>query len=230
MSVGIHVNHVHINGTQLEMPAVVREAPKFTETVEDLMSGRRRIDAQFTGAGLPDRGIVYDFMLAWEFDSGYEVAVEFLEMLRVTPGPHTFTYWKRRVNRWTASSGQTVFYLPRPDAFAEGLSGHEADEWKAVVKIDGVAVDPSDVIYAASVTSGTVVPAGEVHISEASVVHELAGWRVALFKFGTAPGVGAVVTVEYFPLYQVDLVSLETTPFTGENVGREDKNLTFVEV
>lgn len=230
MSVGLLKPYCFINGTQINLPSVFREAPKMLQSVEEAFNGGRRIDAKWLGDALPDRPITYDWMLDWELDSEYEDEADFLEQLRVTPGPHTFVYWKKRINLWTAASGQTGFYLPRPDAFAEGYSGHTTSEWRAVVSLDGVAMAEEDVIYAESVTSGTSVDAGDVQISETAVDHPDSGQTVAFFKFGTAPGAGTIVTVEYFPLYQVDVVSLDTTPFTGQNVGREDKSLTLIEV
>src|SRR5687768_10257855 len=107
MSVGLLKPYCFINGTQLNLPSVFREAPKMLQSVEDAFNGGRRIDAKWLGDALPDRPITYDWMLDWELDSGYEDEADFLEQLRVTPGPHTLVYWKRKISLWTAASGQT---------------------------------------------------------------------------------------------------------------------------
>jgi hypothetical protein len=230
VSVGLRVNRLHINGTELVLSAVLREAPKHLQSVEETFNGGRRLDAKWQGDGLPDRPIRYDFSLGWDLGSPDETTVEFLEELRVTPGPHSFTFWKAIVNLWTAASGQVVFYLPRPDAYTYSIAGHTAAEWKAVVAVDGVAITEANTLYPGAVTAATSVDAGKVAFSTSTVEHPDSDQTVTLFKFGTAPGADAIVTVWYFPMYQVDVASLETTPFTGENVGREDKTLELIEV
>ena len=198
--------------------------PTLLQTIEETLSGRRRVDAQYQGTGLPDQADSFEFMLEYDLDDQFATTLTTLETLRTQGGYHDLAVWKKRIYTYTATSGQTVFYLPRPDAFSSGYTGHTANSWKAVVKKNGVA---QTLQYQASVTSGTAVTAGEVWISNTSVTHPKAGTRVALFKFGTALVAGDEITVEYHPLFRVIVSEVSTKPF--QIIGREDKTVILSE-
>ena len=198
--------------------------PTLLQTIEETLSGRRRVDAQYQGTGLPDQADSFEFMLEYDLDDQFATTLTTLETLRTQGGYHDLAVWKKRIYTYTATSGQTAFYLPRPDAFSSGYTGHTANSWKAVVKKNGVA---QTLQYQASVTSGTAVTAGEVWISNTSVTHSEAGTRVALFKFGTALVAGDEITVEYHPLFRVIVSEVSTKPF--QIIGREDKTVILSE-
>jgi hypothetical protein len=216
-----------IDGTDTVLSKSLDMRPTLLQTIEETLSGRRPGDAQYQGTGLPDQADVFEFMLEYDLDSQFATTISFLETLRTQGGYHDLALWKKRIYTYTATSGQAVFYLPRPDAFASGYTGHTADSWKATVKVNGVAIAAADTLYPGAVTSGTAVAAGKVAISTVAVTHDEAGTRVALFKFGTARAAGDEITVEYHPLFRVIVSEVSTKPF--QIVGREDKVLIMQE-
>lgn len=221
------VDNATIDGTDVALSKVLDMRQELLQTVERMLSGRVRVDAHYQGTGLPDQADWFEFMMEYDLDSSFATTLTTLEKLRTQGGYHNLAIWKKRMYSYTATSGQTVFYLPRPDAFASSYSGHTADSWKAVVKVNGAAIAAADTLYPGAVTSGTAVAAGKVAISTVAVTHDTAGTRVALFKFGTALVAGDVVTVEYHPLFRVVVLEVATKPFTV--IGREDKSLYMQE-
>lgn len=218
---------VTINGTSVKLPRIFQFIPTVRASIEQTFNGRKRVDVPFDGDGLPDQPDLFDFMLDWSLEDSY-TEIAFLERLRTRGGVTTFVFWKKLEYRYTAVAGQVVFYLQRPDAFSQSYAGKTAVGYKAVVKVNGAAI--GTVNYPGAVTAATVVAAGEVSISTVSVAHPQSGATVALFKFGTAPGAGAIVTVEYHPLFNVFVTGVPTAPFTSEGVGHEDKVLFLTEV
>jgi hypothetical protein len=216
-----------IDGTSVILP--MRYEPKYMlrQAVSETATGRRRLDTPYDGVGLPDVLDVFSAVLDWTLGDDQSSTIAFLERLRTMGGTHEFADWKQKAYRYTATAGQTVFYLPRPDAYSEGISGHNTSGYKAEVYIDNVAV--ATVNYG-TVTSGTSVAAGEVSISTTATTHPTSGATVALFKFGTACDAGDIVEVRYYPLYSCVVEDVPTQPFSGEQPGREDKSLLLVEV
>jgi hypothetical protein len=225
-SAGLRDSDLHIDGTTLRLPWSIEVYNPPLQTLTPTGSGRRRVDIPYRGAGLPDHAEVFDWLLRWDIDDQYATELAFLEALRVNPSTHTLCYWKKYLARYTAKTAQTVFYLPRVDAYTQSYSGKTGSDYKAVVKVDNVAI--ATVNYPGAVTSATSVTAGQVSISTVSTTHPESGEELSLFKFGTAPGRGAIVTVEFHPLFNCAVDKLETSPF--EKTGREDKALYLAEV
>lgn len=221
--------YAFIDGTAIRLPGTLYPRRSLRIATSQTLAGRARIDAWYDGVGLPDQPDHYDFDLRWDLSDDYSTELLALETLAASGGSHTFTYWKKILVRYTATSGQTVFYLPRPDAFSKGYTGHLVQATDgATVKVNGTPI--ATVNYVTPVTSGTVVTAGQVSISNTAVSHPDSGYTVALFKFGTALVAGDIVTVEFTPLFNVGVTMIDTNPFTGDNPGREDKVLSLVEM
>lgn len=227
---GLKDTDLTIDGTSIHLPAMFDIDPGLRQSVEQTFNGRRRVDVPYDGVGLPDQPDLYDFHLRWVLDKHFATEIAFLERLRTKGGAHLFAYWKAIEYQWTATSGQTVFYLPRPDAFGRSYSGKTGGDYKAVVKINGVAMAASDVTYPGTVTAATSVASGDVAISTTSTTHEESGATVALFKFGDALDAGDLVTVEYNPLFNVCVMEVVTDPFVGEQPFVENKTLRLAEV
>lgn len=210
----------------LGMPRTMQAIPRLLQTVDETMSGRKRLDIHYQGDKLPDVLDAWEFIIEYGIDSQYLALATQLEELRTDGAVHEMAFWKKRPYRWTATAGQTSFYLPRPDAFSKGWAGHtDQSLWGATVKVNGVS---KSVAYKASVTEASTVTPEDVWISNTAVTHPSSGGRVALFKFASAPGVGAKVVVEYYPLFRVVVTDVATAPF--DRVGDEDKTLMIAEV
>lgn len=218
-----------IDGTAISFPGVLHVRRTIRQMVSATLAGRGRVDSWYDGAGLPDQPDHYDFDLNWMLSDQYSSEITQIESLVAAGGIHTFIYWKKVLVQYTAGSGDTFFYLPRPDAFSNGYSGHTTQATDgAVVTVNGTPI--ATVNYVSSVTSGTSVAAGQVSISNTAVTHPDSGYTVAGFKFGTARTAGDIITVEYIPRFNVSVGSIDTAPFTGEmSAFREDKNLSFIE-
>jgi len=203
-----------------EMPATLRQSESMS------FNGMVRIDVPYDGAGMPDQPDRYEWSLDYNLSDIESVTVAAIEDLRTSGGVHLFSPWKKRKYRYTARSGQQVFYLPRPDAFSKSYAGHTSAADKAVISVNGTNI--ATVNYLASVSEGTVVAAGEASISNEALQHPESGKRTAVFKLGTAPLSGWIVRVEYYPLFYVCVREVTDKPF--QMVGREDKTLRLVEV
>lgn len=220
--------NLHINGTSITLPALVDVDSAPRQSVEQTFNGRRRVDVPYDGAGLPDVPDLFDFHLRWTLDKQYSTEIAFLERLRTYGGTSILAYWKKHEYRYTAQSGQTLFYLPRVDAFTKGYTGKTADNYKAVVKVNGVALSAANTTYPGAVDSGTSVSSAQVAIGTAAV-HPDSGATVSPFKFGTAKSQGDIITVEYHQLFNVCVMDVQTDPFVGERPFEENKTLRLAE-
>lgn len=217
---------VTIDGTAVVLPTSLDPRIVQRKSYQETYNGLMRVDVPYDGVGMPDQPDRYEFSLDYGLDDTVAATIQFLEELRTAGGVHTFAYWKKRTYKWTSSSGQVVFYLPRPDAYSKGYSGHsDATRDKPVVKVNGVA---KTVDTGSNVTSATSVSAGHVAISNTPVAHPDTGKTVSLFKFGDVLAFGDIVRVEYHPLFNVDVKEVTQKPF--QIMGREDKFLLMQEV
>lgn len=221
---GLTAGHVTINGENIIPPRWLDPVRTIRQWRSETAAGTVRIVRKWEGAGLPDVLDRYEFAMEYDLGKEQSTAIDFLERLRVLPGPHDFAYWKQVYVAYTATSGQQEIYLPRPDAFSKGYVGHDDDAHKAIIAVDGA---PVTVVYKTSVTLTDTPAAGEVWISNTSVKHPSSGTRVALAKFGTPLSAGAVVLVKYYPLFRVIVEAVVTKAF--EKVAREDKAVVLSE-
>jgi hypothetical protein len=150
-----------------------------------------------------------------------------IEELRTAGGSHTLAWWKKKKYRYTGREGQTVIYLPRPDAYTKGYSDHNDADHKAEISINGT---PITVDYpGVEVTEAYSATAGHVAISSISMVHPYSGKTVMLAKFGSALSQYDIVRVEYYPLFNFAVRQIADRPFSNL-IGREDKAIFLVEV
>lgn len=224
---GLRDPQLHIDGTALTIPRVLYPRPTLQQTLSQVMSGCYKMDAAFLGYFLPNVSDVYDFELHYDLASGLETEISFIERLRTAGVSHTLAYWKKIPYRYTGISGQAYFYLPRPDAYNH--AGNSGDSYKAEISVNGTPIAAADTLYPGAVTSGTSVNAGQVKISTVSVAHPDSGRTVILFKFGTVPGAGALIKVDFHPLFNVLVDDVETSPFVSDRPFTEDKSVRLLE-
>jgi|SRR5581483_4948268 len=230
---GIRDADVNIDGTAIVVPLTVSIQNPPLYAAFQTMLNLPIIQIPYWGDGLPNQPDAFQFGLNWELsdDSADQVAaLSFLEGLRTAGGTHTFVLWKQFRYTYTLRAGQTVLYLPRPDAYSKSYAGKTGSQYKAAIKRGAVGGTLSGVTvqYKSSVTAATAVDAGEAWISNAASVHPDSGKNVALFKLGTAPVAPETLTVDFHPLFNVFPTSVLTQPFTRP--GREDKDLYLIEV
>jgi hypothetical protein len=211
-----------LNGESLRMSKLAEVRITRRESFTETASGRKRTHRVYDGAGLPDVLDSMEFALEWDLTDEQSDTIVQLEKARAGAGPHRFIVWKRRYARYTAAAGQTVIYLPRPDAYNEGIAGHTAAADQAVVTVNGIAVP---VTYT-TVTSGTAVDTGEVWISSTSTTHPDTGATVTLAKFGDELAANDDVLVEYCPVF---LTQISDASDSFDLVEREDKSIVLVE-
>lgn len=224
---GLRDQDITIDGVSVKHPHTLYPRPTLMQALSQTASGGYRLDIVHGGDFLPNVGDIYDFTLAYDLDSQYEDEIDRYERLRTSGVVHTLCYWKKLAYRYTGISGQAYFYLPRPDAY--GHAGKIADSYKAEVKVGGVAISAANTLYPGAVTSGTSVSAGQVKISTVPVLHPLSGRMVTLFKFGSVPASGAIIEVDFHPLFNVFVDNVDTLPFLGDKPHVEDKVIRFLE-
>lgn len=217
-----------IDGTVTVLAREIDIRDTLRQSLDQTFNGGYNLDVPYDGDGLPDQPDTFEAALDYDLSDAYASTLSFLEGLRTAGGAHLVVFWKKRRYRFTARSGQTVFYLPRADAYSKSYSGHTAAADKAAIIVTPTpgAGQPT-VVYQTSVVSGDVVTAGQVWISNTAVPHPRSGRNVALFKFGTAPGAAATIDVEYYPLFRMFVQGVPTKPFSM--IGREDRTLYLIE-
>jgi hypothetical protein len=188
------------------------------------MTGRRVVDVPYRGVGLSNTADAYEGALHYETDDTTSALTEFLEMRRAEGGVHDFAFWVPTLCVYAIAAGQSIFYLPRGDAFAKSYPGYTDASYSAVARLNDAALS---VVYQSTVTIDSDVPSGEVWISRVTTLHPDAGTTVALCKLGNPPSVAATLIVKYVPLFRVVVTGL---PTEYPHVGREDKTLYLVEV
>lgn len=216
-----------IDGVDVQIPNTYDSRNTLRQAVSETSGGRVRLDIPYDGVGLPDALDTFEWAFDYDIDDTNSAIATTLETLRTAASIHLFTDWKKKIYRWTATSGQTVMYLQRQDPYGLSYAGHTALTEKATVKINGSAISEPNTLYAVT-TSGTSVAAGKVSISTVTMAHPDSGAIVNLFKFGTALSASDVVTVESHQLYRVIVTGVPTKPFSSF-AGREDKALVFLE-
>lgn len=169
------------------------------QNVYQTLAGRYVATAPYRGTGLPDVGSV-----------------------------HTFAFWKALRFKYSGIAGQSVFYLPTPDAFSKAYAGKtDQSRYGAIVTVAGSQISLANTLYKPSVVSADVVTAGQVWISNTAVAHPDSGINVALFKLGTALATAGTVIVDYIPLFNVLVTAAPLKPF--EKPAREDQQLFLLQ-
>lgn len=127
-----------------------------------------------------------------------------LRRIRSRGGLHELALWKEENYFFTASDGQTTFYLPRYRRNAPQVLGESTSTYPFRVWVNGVEFDSADVLFANGPTvtaaAGKVTIARDPQTSGANIHN-------CMVKFGTALALGDVVEFEFFPLFSVYLVS-----------------------
>lgn len=236
---GLYDADIHIDGTAFETPAILEvrhdgdvfdfaasyELSDQTAAEQSLLtklsalradaipstnlyktlSGRYNATAPYRGSGMPDSGQT-----------------------------HTFIIWKYMRAAFLGYAGQSVFYMPRPDAFSRAYSGKTTQaDYGALITKAGVAYTTAKIIYKATVVSSDAVTSDEVWISKAATTHPDSGATCALVKVGTAlVAAGTLATpgliVDYIPEFYVSVTQVPLKPF--ERARREDQSLYLAEV
>lgn len=132
------------------------------------------------------------------------------ERIRAGGGYHQVAYWRPIRARYTARSGQTLFYLPRyrrnaPQALA-GLVYHgvpmSTDAAPAQVWVNGVALAVSYVDGPDLADPG----AGAAVVANLTAT-EGPALDLAAFRIGNVLAAGDEVEVEFHPLFQMELTA-----------------------
>jgi hypothetical protein len=226
---GLRDADVTIDGSSLILPATLGVTPNILVGEFSTMLNLPIYQVPYWGDGLPNQPDSFLFDLLFELSVGESSAIDFLETVRSSGGIHTFVLWKMYRCTYTLRAGQTLLYLPRPDAFTKNYAGKTNSAYKAIIKrgaVGGVLSSVTVDYPGTPVTSGTVVTAGHAAISSVASVHPDSGKNVMIFKLGTAPTGAETLTVDFHPVFNVFPRSV--MPKFGIP-GREDKDLYLVE-
>lgn len=189
-------NFITIGGTDLDgyNPAEIR--PRIDELATDVdTKGDSTRFWPYVLAGLPDKLDRYTFELPWPTKKD-ATHLRAIRRFQATAGSISLAIWKPINVYYTATDGQTTFYLPRRRQNAPSALSKSTTTFPLSVWIDGSAV--STIAYAAGPTVSTPA-AGTCNVSQSA--HTSGNYEGYVEFRLAAQSAGAVIEVEFYPLF-----------------------------